>query len=180
MHLHHDKHLKTYIDNLNKLFVDNPVLQKFSLEQLLMYPRLIPINIRQDVLNQAGGVFNHEFFFNNMQPHNEKNQPSGWLLQAINRTWGSFDKFKAEFSQMALSVFGSGYAVLAADRHGNLCILSTKNQDTVLHLGLKPIIAIDVWEHAYYLKHQNVRAAYIADWFGVVNYDRAELNYVLR
>jgi len=176
MQLHHDRHLKTYIDNLNAALEKYPEYQSWSLEKLITNANWLPPDIRTTVINNAGGVYNHEFFFTNLAPPNTT-ALSEELANKINQTFGSYDKFKQAFKTAALSVFGSGYAWLVLDKNGNLKIITTANQGTPLTLDMKPIMAIDVWEHAYYLKHYNVRADYIDDWFNVVNLEKASENY---
>ena len=176
MMLHHDKHLQTYIDKLNAALADYPCLQKLSLERLVCNTAGLPLSVRDTVKNNAGGVYNHRFYFEGMSPL-QGAKPIGKLAAAINSTYGSADKFKSAFKAAAMLVFGSGYAWLTCDRCGTLKILTTANQDTPLTLNQCPILNIDVWEHAYYLKHYNKRADYIDDWFHVVDWERAEENY---
>lgn len=171
MHLHHDKHLQTYIDNLNKILKDYPELQGLSLELLITNIQMLPTAIQTPVKNNAGGVYNHQFYFSNLINPSTK-EPIGPLANYINWIFGSFSEFKKQFKATALSVFGSGYAWLVADKHCMLKIITTANQDTPLPQGVYPLLNLDVWEHAYYLKHFNVRADYIEDWFQVVNWDR--------
>ena len=172
MHLHHDRHLQTYIDNLNGLLRDCPALQCLPLEKLLTSPCHIPASLAVPVRNNAGGVYNHRFFFAGMAP------PSGAMVRGrlyceIDRQLGGLDRFKTLFKAQALEVFGSGYAWLVQEG-GRLKITTTPNQDTPLARGQYPLLTIDVCEHAYYLKHYNQRAAYIDDWFAVVDWNRAE------
>jgi len=171
MELHHNRHLQTYIDNLNATLKNYPKLQQLSLEQLILTAPKLPAAVGVPIARNAGGVYNHRFFFNGMTP--DAQPPTGELALAINRTFGSLDGFKTQFTQAALSVFGSGYAWLTANRLKKLQIITTANQDTPLTMGLRPIITIDVWEHAYYLKHYNVRAAYVGDWWSVVRWPEA-------
>ena len=176
MYLHHDKHLQTYVDNLNKALRDYPFLQTFTLEQLLCNLESMPVEIRTQIRNNAGGVYNHRFYFNGLsKEHGQK--PQGNLAEELNRQFGSYEKFREEFTGAALSVFGSGYAWLVTDGQGRLKILTTANQDTPLAGNLAPVLVIDVWDHAYYLKHFNVRADYIKDWFEVVNWRFSEEQY---
>jgi Fe-Mn family superoxide dismutase len=175
MHLHHDKHLQTYIDNLNKILKDYPELQSWSLEHLLYDLASLPEKIQTGVRNNAGGVFNHQFYFTSLK--NLSGKPSGALGQAIDEQFGSFENFKNQMKAAGLSVFGSGYAWLVVNALGKLDIITCANQDTPLPLELCPVLNLDVWEHAYYLKHQNLRADYIRDWFHVVNWDEAERRY---
>lgn len=176
MYLHHDKHLQTYVDNLNKTLSGYPFLQTFSLEQLLENLESMPKEVYEAIRNNAGGVYNHRFYFNGMTGQSGK-QPIGTLSKAISREYGGFEAFKNQFMDAALGVFGSGYAWLVLDKDGNLEIVKTANQDTPLALGKTPILNIDVWEHAYYLKNFNVRKAYIGNWFEVVNWEQAEERY---
>jgi Fe-Mn family superoxide dismutase len=178
MHLHHDKHLQTYVNNLNAALKDYPQFQTWSLEQLLYYSDRLPEQIRTAAINNGGGVYNHNFYFANLSPAQQQNASSGDLLDAINNSFGSVDAFKDEFKKQALAVFGSGYTWLVINPDGNLEIINTKNQDTVLPLNACPIMGIDVWEHAYYLKHYNLRADYIDDWFKIVNWPQAKSNYM--
>lgn len=176
MRIHHDKHQKAYVDNLNKALEKHPELYSKGLEGLLTDLNSIPEDIRQTVINNAGGVYNHEFFWCIMSPtHNQ--MPTGDLLKEIESTFGSFDKFKEEFKQAALGRFGSGWAWLVKDKNNKLSIISTANQDAPISLGLKPIIGIDVWEHAYYLKYRNERGKYIDNWWKVVNWEEAGKNF---
>lgn len=177
MHLHHDKHLQTYIDNLNSALSKYPQFQNWTLEQLIVNVPSLPEDIQTAVTNNGGGVFNHQFYFSNLA-NPAPAQPTGMLSDAIIREFGSYQSFKDRFKAAALSVFGSGYAWLVVNAAGQLKIITTKNQDTPLPLGLCPVINIDVWEHAYYLKHYNLRPDYIDDWFHVVNWDNADRNYM--
>ncbi len=174
--LHHDRHLQSYVDNLNKILKDYKALQNLSLEQLIIYSNKLPREIRTEVKNNAGGIYNHIFYFNGMC-NAELKAPKGKLADKINEQFGCFDNFKNEFKKYALSVFGSGYAWLVSDMRGNIKIVTTANQDTPIAYNLIPILCIDVWEHAYYLKHYNKRNDYIEDWFNVVNWNRAEKIY---
>ena len=172
MHLHHDRHLQTYVDNLNKALKDYPALHDWSLEELLTNANRLPDAIRTPVRNNAGGVYNHIFYFSGMSPSDTRHY-AGALYDAIVRDFGPTDVFFQKFKDAALSVFGSGYAWLTADENGKLSIITTANQDTPLTRGLCPVATIDVWEHAYYLKHYNDRVGYIDDWFQVANWERA-------
>jgi superoxide dismutase, Fe-Mn family len=176
MMLHHDKHEQAYLDNLNKAIAKHPELYSKGIEGILKDLDSIPSDIKQTVINNAGGVYNHDFFWSIMSP--KKNQsPKGDLLNAINRDFESYDNFKVKFKEAALGRFGSGWAWLVSDKDGKLSIISTANQDSPISIGLTPIIGIDVWEHAYYLKYQNRRAEYIDNWWNVVNWEQAEKNY---
>lgn len=175
MHLHHDRHLQTYIDNLNAIIKEHPELQTWTLEGLLELSAFLPKEIRQPVINNAGGVYNHHFFFDSMTPAGKQPEENP-LLAEIARQFGSLEAFQEQLKKEALAVFGSGYAWLAADG-GKLKIIRTANQDTPLPLDLQPLLALDVWEHAYYLKHYNQRAAYIDDWFSVVDWEKASRRF---
>ena len=172
MHLHHDRHLQTYIDNLNHFLKENPSLQKFSLEELLSMWRRLPCHLQAPLRHNAGGVFNHRFYFNSMtRPGSSCSAPR--LFEAMSCQFGSQENFKAQFKEAVLSVFGSGYAWLLLDR-GCLKIVTSENQNTPPLYSRTLLLNIDVWEHAYYLKHYTLRADYIDDWFRVVNWNKAE------
>ncbi len=176
MRLHHNRHLQTYIDNLNNILCKYPSLQSWTLEQLILNVPSLPEDIQTPVRHNAGGVFNHRFYFSGLanpaSPH-----PEGALCEAIEKEFGSYNSFRTCLKEAAASVFGSGYAWLVVNAAGKLCVTTTKNQDTPLPLGMLPVLNIDVWEHAYYLKHYNLRADYIDDWFHVVNWKQADKNY---
>ncbi len=177
MHLHHDKHLQTYIDNLNKILKDYPWLQKMNLEQLVRGRFKLPQDKYIQLHNNAGGVYNHRFFFDGLSPQSEK-EPVGNLTNAINDSFGNFYNLKEEFKKAALSVFGSGYAWLVCrNKSRKLEIVTTHNQGSPIEMCLNPILTIDVWEHAYYLKYHNVRAEYIDNWFNVIDWSKADTNY---
>lgn len=171
MMLHYNRHLQTYVDNLNRILKNYPQYQSFSLEGLLLYQSSLPSEIQIPVHNNAGGVYNHIFFFSNLKaPDSQKlSLPCSTF---INSVFGSFDAFLDAFRKAALSVFGSGYAWLVMDMTGRLNIITTANQDTPLPQNLFPLLNLDVWEHAYYLKHYNNRDDYITDWFHVIDWDR--------
>lgn len=177
MQLHHNRHLKTYVDNLNKVLENYEEYQNWSLERLIKNACFLPDEIKTLVKRNAGGVYNHEFFFKNMAPHDSRGVLSSELETKITTTFGSFEDFKDKFKKEALDVFGSGYAFLVKNKDCDLKIIKTANQDTPLTCDMIPIMCIDVWEHAYYLKHYNKRDAYINDWFSVVNLTEASKNY---
>lgn len=177
MRLHHDKHLKAYVDNLNKALSSYPQYHMWTLTQLISNTSNLPKNIQIAVRNNAGGVYNHNLYFSLMHtPAYEI--PKGKLAVAIVSTFGSMERFKENFKQAALDRFGSGWAWLVMNSNGKIGIVSTPNQDTPLCQGLCPILLIDVWEHAYYLKYQNRRPEYIDNWFNVINWNEAEQNYM--
>ena len=175
MYLHHDRHLQTYIDNLNRFLEEHPSLQKFSLEELLSIWRRLPCHLQTPLRNNAGGVYNHRFYFDSMTPPGSSCSAPR-LFEAMSCQFGSPENFRSQFKEAALSVFGSGYAWLVLDR-GCLKIVTSANQNTPLTCSRTLILNIDVWEHAYYLKHYNLRADYIDDWFRVVNWGMAENRY---
>jgi Fe-Mn family superoxide dismutase len=170
MHLHHDKHHVAYVTNLNKALESAPDLQNKSVEDLLANNcGAVPENIRTAVRNNGGGHINHSMFWQIMGP-NAGGAPTGDLASAINSTFGSFDAFKEKFNAAATTRFGSGWAWLLKTGKG-LEITSSANQDSPVMDGHSPIMGLDVWEHAYYLKYQNRRPEYIAAWWSVVNWN---------
>jgi Fe-Mn family superoxide dismutase len=176
MEIHHGKHHGAYVDNLNKALQSAPELANASIEELLANEcAKVPESIRTAVRNNGGGHANHSLFWVIMAPR-AGGQPSGALAEAIRSTFNSFDNFKEKFSNAAMTRFGSGWAwlVLAG---GKLDIYSTANQDSPLMQGHIPILGLDVWEHAYYLKYQNRRAEYVAAWWNVVNWPEVQRRF---
>jgi Fe-Mn family superoxide dismutase len=169
MRIHHDKHHGTYVTNLNAALEKHPDLQKKSVDDLLRGISSVPEDIRTVVRNNGGGHVNHTMFWEIMAP-NAGGPPRGAIADAIKSTFGSFDAFKEQFNKAAVGRFGSGWAWLV-DAGGKLSIESTANQDNPMMEGKKPVMGIDVWEHAYYLKYQNRRADYCTAWWNVVNWD---------
>jgi Fe-Mn family superoxide dismutase len=169
MEIHHDRHHKTYVDNLNKAVAESPTLGRKSIEDLLMDLNSVPEKIRPAVRNSGGGHFNHSLFWQ-MMKKGGGGEPKGELAKTIELSFGSFSAFKDGFGKAGLGQFGSGWAWLVLQA-GKLAIESSPNQDTPLSAGKKPVLGLDVWEHAYYLKYQNKRADYIAAWWNVVNWD---------
>jgi superoxide dismutase, Fe-Mn family len=169
MEIHHDRHHGAYVNNLNNAVQNHPNLSNMSVEDLMRNINQVPEDIRTAVRNNGGGHANHSLFWQVMSP-NGGEQPSGALSDAINSAFGSFDNFKTQFGQAAAGRFGSGWAWLVADNSGNLSIISTPNQDSPLMEGKTPLLGLDVWEHAYYLKYQNKRPDYIDAWWNVVNW----------
>ena len=174
MHLHHDKHHNTYVTNLNAAIEKYPELGEQSIEELVTNLNEVPEDIRTAVRNNGGGHANHSFFWKIMAP-NAGGKPTGAIKEAIDQAFGSFEKMKEEFKTAATGRFGSGWAWLVLN-NGKLEITSTANQDSPLTDGKTPIIGLDVWEHAYYLKYKNVRPDYIAAFWDVVSWDQANEN----
>jgi Fe-Mn family superoxide dismutase len=169
MSIHHTKHHQAYITNLNAALEKHPELANKSLEDLLSNLNAVPEDIRMAVRNHGGGTWNHNVFWEIMAPKTSVT-PSGELLKALETAFGSFDSFKSEFEKAAVGRFGSGWAWLVRKGDG-LAVVSTANQDNPLSDGLTPIMGIDVWEHAYYLKYQNRRPEYVSNWWNVVNWE---------
>ena len=176
MEIHHGKHHNAYVTNLNAAIEKAPELASKSLEDLVKGINSVPESVRTAVRNNAGGHVNHSMFWLIMAPK-AGGAPTGAIADAINSSFGSFDKFKEQFKAAAVGRFGSGWAWVI-DQGGKLVIESTPNQDNPLMDGKKPVFGIDVWEHAYYLKYQNRRPDYIDAWWNVVNW--AEINKRLR
>lgn len=195
MEIHYTKHHATYVAKLNEALEKHPSFAKATegepeieiLAGILKSLGSVPEDIRTAVRNHGGGHFNHSLFWRTMCPptlSQSKGGPSGVLAEAIKKSFGDFAKFKEEFSKAAASIFGSGWAWLviasgkAQGANGNkeLLIITTPNQDTPLALGHKPILGLDVWEHAYYLKYQNRRPEYIENWWNIVNWEEVERN----
>jgi Fe-Mn family superoxide dismutase len=169
MHFHHDNHHNTYVTNLNNAIAKHPELEGKSLEDLLGNLNAVPEDIRTVVRNNGGGHWNHTFFWEIMGPGGG-GEPGGALADAINAAFGSFADFKEQFKAAGLGRFGSGWAWLVANPDGTLAITSTPNQDNPLMEGKKAILGVDVWEHAYYLKYQFKRPAYLDAWWNTVNW----------
>ncbi len=167
MMIHHDRHHNTYVTNLNAALEGQADLQNKSIEELISNMESVPENIRTAVRNNGGGHANHSLFWEIIGP-NGGGQPTGALADAISTELGGFDKFKEDFAKAATTRFGSGWAWLSVNNNGSLEISSTPNQDNPLMEGKTPILGLDVWEHAYYLKYQNKRPDYIAAFWNVV------------
>jgi Fe-Mn family superoxide dismutase len=178
MEIHHGKHHAAYVANVNKAIADNaPELDGKSLEELLANNcAIVPEKIRTAVRNNAGGHHNHTLFWEILNPAGRAAQPVGNLAQAITTAFGTFDAFKEKFAAAATTRFGSGWAWLIK-KGGNIEIISTANQDSPLMEGTFPVIGLDVWEHAYYLKYQNRRPDYIGAWWNVINWNVAEARF---
>lgn len=174
MTLHHDKHHATYVANANAALEKHPEIGE-DLEALLADVSQIPEDIRQAVINNGGGHLNHALFWELMSP--EETQISQDLSEDIDATFGSFEDFKAAFTAAATGRFGSGWAWLVVNAEGKLEVLSTVNQDTPIMEGKKPILGLDVWEHAYYLNYRNVRPNYIKAFFEIINWNKVNELY---
>ena len=171
MHLHHDKHHNTYVTNLNAAIEKYPELADKTVEELISDMDSIPADIQTAVRNNGGGHANHSFFWEILAP-NAGGEPTGKIKDAIDKAFGSYDNFKEKFTKAATTRFGSGWAWLVTDKDGNVSVESTPNQDSPLMDGRTPVLGLDVWEHAYYLKYKNVRPDYINAFWSVVNWDK--------
>jgi len=176
MRIHHDRHHATYVNNLNAALEKYPEWQNKPIEDLLRQIEQVPADIRTAVRNNGGGHANHTLFWQIMGP-NGGGQPSGALADAINQKFGSFEQFKEQFTKAAVTHFGSGWAWLVVDENGDLQVYSLPNQDSPYMKNHTPILGIDVWEHAYYLKYQNKRPDYVAAWWNVVNWAEVAKRY---
>jgi superoxide dismutase, Fe-Mn family len=176
MKIHHDKHHAAYVNNANKALAEHPDLAKMSVDDLVAHLDEVPDEIRTALRNNAGGHANHSMFWLMMKPGGG-GEPSGELAEAIDDAFGSFEDFKKQFSAAAAKVFGSGWTWLTFTPDKELVIESTPNQDSPLMNGGHPLLGLDVWEHAYYPKHQNRRAEYIDAWWNVVNWDYVAERY---
>ncbi len=177
MEIHHDKHHAAYVSNLNGALDKHPDLFDLSLEELLRDLSRVPEDIRTAVRNNGGGHANHSLFWP-LLSGNGGGAPVGELASAIDTAFGSFDTFREQFSSAAKTRFGSGWAWLSLTPTGSLEVTSTPNQDTPLSEGATPIVGLDVWEHAYYLKYQNRRPDYVAAFWNVVNWEQANANFL--
>jgi Fe-Mn family superoxide dismutase len=175
MELHHDKHHTAYVSNLNAAVKDHPQLAAMPLTEMLAHLIQLPEDIRATVRNNGGGHANHSLFWQVMG--GQGGEPSGPLAAAITRDFGSLAQLKTDFNRAGLTQFGSGWAMVAADRVGKLSVVARPNQDTPLMEGRRVLFANDVWEHAYYLKYQNRRADYLAAWWNVLNWPAIETRF---
>jgi len=176
MTIHHDKHHATYITNLNAAVEKHPELASWSVEQLVTKLNDVPEDIRTAVRNHGGGHYNHSMFWEIMAPK-AGGEPKGALLEAINKQWGTFAKFKEEFTKTAVGTFGSGWAWLVKKADGSLGLVSTSNAATPLTTADKPLLTCDVWEHAYYIDYRNARPKYVESFWGLVNWDFVAKNF---
>ena len=177
MEIHHSRHHQAYINNLNAALADLPELAALPLEALLARIDSLPAQVQGAVRNHGGGHANHSLFWQVMSPQGG-GEPDGELAAVMERDLGGLEAFKQAFTQAALSRFGSGWAWLVVDGRGKLQVVSSANQDSPLMEGLTPILGLDVWEHAYYLKYQNKRPDYIAAFYNVIDWDEVARRYV--
>jgi Fe-Mn family superoxide dismutase len=176
MEIHHDRHHNAYVTNLNVALEKAPELQNKTIEEILTGLGSVPEEIRAAVRNNGGGHANHSLFWDIIGPNGGGN-PTGELAQAIDSELGGLEKFKEDFAKAATTRFGSGWAWLVVGKDGKLAVTSTPNQDNPLSEGLTPILGLDVWEHAYYLKYQNKRPDYISAFWNVVNWEAVSTRY---
>ncbi len=174
--IHYNKHYKGYLDRLNNILNDLGYDYSYSMEDLVNHIDIFPIEKRGDILYNLGGVLNHSLYFNNMSP-NYNTKPVGKLNDKIVDQYGSFDSFKNEFIKKANSLIGSGYTFLVIKKDGNLDIVNMSNQETPYTYDMIPIMTIDLWEHAYYLKYKNNRSKYIDNFFNIVDFKVINDNY---
>lgn len=175
--IHHNKHYSSYVDALNKVLEKFPRYQHLSLTQLLSGISRTPPDLQKAIRKYAGGVYNHELYFSGMAAHSQRNELCALSL-AIDKSFGSFNHFQEIFTETGISVFGSGWVSLSAAANGRLIIEKLANQDTSLAGRMTPILLLDCWEHAYYLKYQNRRAEYINAWFSIIHWEQAERRYL--
>lgn len=177
LHFHHDKHMKAYVDNLNKALENHAEFHKLSLENILIKLNELPESAQTAVRNNGGGVYNHQLYFSRLTSPNSCTKPSESLQAAITRDFGSFDKMISELKQASLGRFGSGWAYLVTDSEGTLSICSTPNQDVPNLSKFVPLMTVDVWEHAYYLDYQNRRPDYFDAFISLINWDIVSKTY---
>ena len=176
MQIHHAQHHAGYVRKLNRLLEGYEGLAKMPLEDMIADIRMLPEEIRQAIRDNGGGHLNHSLFWEIMAPH-KGGEPTGVLREAITGAFVDLPSFKEALTSAALNRFGSGWAWLCLDHRNRLEVVSTPNQDSPIMLGYRPILGIDVWEHAYYLKYQNRRAEYVAAWWNVLDWQHAERNF---
>lgn len=177
MQIHHDKHHQAYVDNLNKAVGSDAALGRLSVEELLQRLDTVPAAIRTQVRNQGGGHANHSLFWLTLCPASKSGKPAGPLAAALDRSFGGQDKFEEKLQAASLGVFGSGWAWLSVDQGQSLVLDSAPNQDSPLLTGKRPLLGIDVWEHAYYLKYQNRRADYLKAILKVIDWEFVSHRY---
>ena len=174
INIHYNKHYLSYLNRLNELLISLNYDFRYTKEELIENIGIFPITKRDDIIFLVGGVINHELYFNSM---GIKNNPSGKILEEINKKYRNYNNFKEEFRKSASVLVGSGYTSLVLDKKGNLEIINTPNQDSPLLYGLKPILTLDLWEHAYYLKYRNRKDLYIDAFFNIIDFDALNKRY---
>lgn len=174
VNIHYNKHEKGYLDRLNKFLSEAGYNGHYTIPEIILNIDKFPMEYRGDILYNAGGVVNHDLYWNSI---GKLSLPSGKLLEKIVNVYGSYDSFKKKFIEEANKVIGSGYTFLVMDNKNNLNIINLSNQDSPLSYGYEPLFTIDLWEHAYYLDYQNRRADYINNFFSIVNFDEASKKY---
>lgn len=174
--IHYENHYMNYLNNLNKLLEKNNYKNEYTKEELVTHLDMFPLEDRGQILYNLGGVLNHELYFNNMSP-NKKNQPVGALKQIIEKQYGTYENFKRELIQTAHYLVGSGYTFVVVNSKKQLEILNLSNQETPYSYELKPILALDLWEHAYYLTYQNNRDGYIRNFFEIIDFEQINQQY---
>ncbi|MDB5047923.1 MAG: Superoxide dismutase [Fibrobacteres bacterium] len=173
LEIHHGKHHAAYVEKLNKAIEGIPALADKTVEELLMDPDALPSGVRQTILNNGGGHANHSLFWTLMAA-GKGGEPGGKVGEAIRNEFGSFAEFKKKFTALALDLFGSGWTFLTQDQEGKLLIMNLPNQDSPISKREKPLLMVDLWEHAYYLKWKNQRAQWVDTWWKLVDWDRVE------
>lgn len=176
MEIHHSKHHAAYVTNLNKALEGNDALLSMDISELLKNIKKVDEGKKQAVINNGGGHANHSFFWRIMKPE-AHGEPQGELLSAIIKEFGSFSEFKTKFNEKAMTVFGSGWAFLVKTPQGSLQLKRHSFQNSPILQGNVPVLGIDVWEHAYYLKYQNRRVEYVENWWNVINWEEVEKNF---
>ncbi len=176
LYIHHEKHQKNYVNRLNLVLKDYPEYHQLSLEEILIHPNVLQESIRDAALVNAGGVYNHQLYFNSMQPHGFS-LPTGALFDAINQTYGDYYKFQKTIIDVSMSLVGSGYLNLVKTEKREVKLILSKNQDTPLSEHLLPLITLDLWEHSYYLQYQNRKNDYVQNWIRYINWKEAELRF---
>lgn len=174
--LHYEKHYRNYLNKLNQLLQKNNFRNEYSKEELVNHLDMFPLEDRDDILYNLGGVLNHELYFLNMSPK-ENNQPVSSISKAINQQFGNYENFKKEFIKTASYLVGSGYTFLVLNDQKKLEIMNFSNQETPYIYGLNPLIALDLWEHAYYLNYQNERNRYIENFFEIIDFEQINQLY---
>lgn len=174
--IHYENHYMKYLNNLNKLLEKNNYKNEYTKEELVTHLDMFPLEDRGQILYNLGGVLNHELYFNNMSPK-KKNQPVGALKQIIEKQYGTYENFKQELIQTADYLVGSGYTFVVVNSKNQLEILNLSNQETPYSYELKPILALDLWEHAYYLTYQNNRDEYIRNFFEIIDFEQINQQY---